>query len=574
MALGKQPPDLLVRNVTVLNVHAGLLLPNRCVAVAGPVVANVSREDIPCGPGTVVLEGQGRFLVPAFIDAHAHLDEGVVTVPEFLRYALPGGTTAFVSDSAEVANAMGYQGVTWFLESISDQPAHVWALISPMVPGHPELLPGHRLSREQVAELLARPEVVGLGESYWTRVVSDEGELTDLFCLAQAAGKVAEGHGAGAKAGALAVLACSGVSSCHEAISAEEVYERLAAGIFTILREGSVRKDLAALGPLAGEKLDFRHLGLGTDGVNPVDLLRHGAMEYAVQRAIDLGLDPIRAIQMATINNATHFHLEGILGSITPGRYADFLLLDDLYRVRRPAVVVSGGRIVAREGRLAVSPRPHPYPEAARRVLDFARRFSAEELVPRLPVGCGSAEVRVIHQRNDVVTEERHLKRPVAGGLMVLEPGINLAMSVSTLDPRYCSVGVVTGWNLRAGACASSATWDAPQIAGIGASAEELALAVNRVGELGGGVVVCKGKKILAELPLPVGGIITELPVEETAERMQALAQHLRSLGYPYDNPLLALRVLGYVGVPRLRITARGLVRVGSNGGELVSLLV
>ncbi|MCR4420098.1 MAG: adenine deaminase C-terminal domain-containing protein [Clostridia bacterium] len=574
VALGQESPDLLVRDVTVLNVHTGTLLPHFHIATAGPLVAGLSRDEFSPGSQTVVLEGRGRYAIPGFIDAHAHLDEGVVTVPEFLRHALLGGTTAYVTDTAEVGNAFGCRGVIWFLESVMDQPAHVFALVSPMVPGDPQLLPGHRMQPEEVAELLRRAEVVGLGESYWTRVVRDGGDLLTLYSLAEETGKVAEGHGAGARKECLAALACCGIGSCHEAISPEEVKDRLSLGLFTIVREGSVRRDLEGVAALAGEDFDFRYLGLGTDGVNPVDLLRYGVMEYVVQKAIDLGFDPVRAVQMATINNATHFGLERYVGSISPGRYADFLLVEDLHHVGRPQAVVAKGRLVAQDGRLLAPPRRHRFPEEAHRALDFSRRFLASELTITAPPGTRRVRVRIVHQRNDVVTEEQTLDVPSQKGRLTLPPGINLGLAVSTLRPAKWSAGLISGWNLRAGACASSAVWDAPQVAGVGASAEELALAVNRVGEMGGGVAVCEGNQIVAELPLPIGGIISDLSVEEVAARMKAIDLHLRRLGYPYANPFLALRVMGYVGVPRLRLTACGLVRVGSLGGEPVPLML
>lgn len=573
VAQGREPADLVIRDCTVVNVYTGTLLPHRHVGTAGPLIAYVTPEEMPVGPDTLVLDGSGKYVVPGFIDAHAHLDEGVLTVPEFLRYGMVGGTTAFITDAMEAANAMGFAGVTWFLESCREQPVHIFPLAPTMVPGDPTLVIGHSLGRADVEELLRRPEVVGLGESYWTQLLTNPERLLPLFVLAEDCRKTVEGHGAGARGLRLGALAASGAAACHEAISVAEVEERLALGIFTILREGSIRRDLQALAPLAGRDLDFRLLGLGTDGVDPPELLRQGAMEYVVQRAIDLGFDPIKAIQMATINNATHFHLDRYLGGVAPGRLADLVLLPDLRNIKAEAVVARG-RLLAREGRLLVQPRPYTYPATARTILRYDRRFSPKDLEPAPPPGCPRVTARVIHQRDDVVTEAASFELELTGGELRLPPGINLAVAVSTLDPAVYSLGFVSGWNLKAGACASSATWDAPHIAGVGATAAELARAVNRVAELGGGVVVCRGQEVLAELPLPIGGIISDLPAEEVATRMERATAALRELGYPYENPLLALRVLAFVGVPRLRLSAKGLINVHSRGPELVSLFV
>lgn len=560
MALGQEPADLVLTACRVLNVYTGQLLPAGQVGVAGEYIAYVGGEERPLGPNTKVIDGQGQILVPGFIDAHAHLDEMVASPPGYLEAVVRGGTTTLVTDAMEVANAMGADGVNWFLEAVRDQPTRVFLLVPTMVPGNPRLLPGRRLEPAAVAALLDLAEVVGLGEVYWKRVVADDPELDSLFALAREKRKVIEGHGAGARGARLAALAVSGAGACHEAIKVEEVMERLSCGLFTILREGSIRRDLEALAPLARESMDFRHLGLGSDGIDPADLLAQGAMEYVVQKAIDLGFPPVTAIQMATINNATHFGLDHVLGAVAPGRYADLVLLPRLEEIRATCVI-KGGTPVAAPGYPPVRARPYLFPRAAREKLDFRWRLAPADLCLKAS-GTGEVTVQVVRLLDDMVTAWERVSLPVRHGLVRADGavGLNLAFARSTLEPQEYTVALVRGWQLRAGACASSATWDAPHVVGVGASAAELAFAANRVAELGGGVAVVRGQEVLAELALPVGGIISEEPLETVAAKMEATNRAIRGLGYPHPNPFLALRVMGFVGVPRLRLTARGLV--------------
>lgn len=573
VARGIEPADLVIRDCVVLNVYTRQLLQHRNVGVAGAFIAYVSSGEMPIGPATRIMEGKGRFLVPGFIDSHAHLDEGVVTIPEFLRYGTAGGTTAFVTDAMEVANSMGSDGVAWFYESCRNQPAHIFLLAPTMVPGDPSVFPGHRLSTEDMERFLALPEVLGLGESYWTQVLADPGRFLPLFKRAIELGKTVEGHGSGAHGVKLEALAASGATSCHEAISVEDVTERLEAGLFTILREGSIRQELEALAPVASMDIDFRNLGLCTDGINPPDLLEYGYMEHVVQRAIDVGFDPITAIQMATINNATHFHMDHRLGSISPGRWADFMLLSSLTNIKAEAVVCKG-KVIARNGKSIVTPRPYSYPRQVAHALQFDRRITPYDLRLEVPENRQAVTARVIHQLNDVTTGNTTRELAVSNGKPLLGEGVNKAGALSTIDSSQLGVGLISGWNLREGACASSATWDAPHIAGVGATDEELTYAMNRVAEMGGGIVVCRGQKSVVELPLPIGGIICELPLEETADRMTQANQVLRDMGYPYQNPLLALRVLANVGVPHLRLGGLGLMSITSRGVIPVSLFL
>lgn len=559
-ALGTQPADLVIQNCRVLNTYTGRIIGPCQVGVAGEHIAYLVPEARAVGPTTTVIDGEGMILIPGLIDAHNHLDEVLVTPDHYLRATAARGTTTLITGTSAVANALGYEGVRRFLDLLKGHPSRVYNLV-PTGSENPAIK--RSLTLQEVSELMGLPEVVGLGEVSWRRLAAGEKELYEMIALAIRANKTVEGHGAGARGEKLAALAAC-THSCHEAITVNEVKERLELGLFTILREGSIRRDLEALAPIAREKLDFRWLGLGTDCIYPSDLLSRGAMEYVVKKAVDLGFSPVTAIQMATINNATHFGLHRLLGAIAPGRYADMVLTPNLEEITAE-YVVKGGRMVAARGRPLADFEATALSGlgAGKEALDFSRRFSPEELQLKTAVQ-GKVSFRAIRQINEMITGEEIIELEGEEGVLRPQGGhdVCLAVAVSSIDPKSYATGYVTGWNLSGGACATSAAWDAPHIVGVGVTARELALAINRVAELGGGWAVARGDNVITEMPLPIAGIMADRPVDEVARAYEAFNDLLHQLGCPFTDPLLALRALVFVKLPHLRLSALGLVDV------------
>ena len=344
------------------------------IAAVGPDLATLA------GPATERLDVRGKVLVPGFLDGHTHLDV-LVTLPALLREAIPRGLTALVTEMVQVTSALGVPGARWFLDTLRVQPIHAYATAPVISYLSAEAGPGQPLlDAEALGALLEDPRVLGLGEVYWHRLLPEPERLLPLIDRARALGKTVEGHTAGARGPRLVACAAAGLDSCHEPITAGEALERLRLGMRVMIREGSVRRDLEAVLAVRHAGVSLRRATLASDGIWPPDLLARGYMDGIVQRAIDLGLPPVTAYQMASLNAAEHFGLDRELGGIAPGRWADFLVLPDL-RTVRPEVVVAQGRLVAREGRCLVpcpdvpmpaglyaGPRPGPLDPASLRL--------------------------------------------------------------------------------------------------------------------------------------------------------------------------------------------------------------
>jgi adenine deaminase len=561
VALGETPPDLLVTGGEVLNVYTGELL-RADVAVAGDAIAAVAPDlERTAGPATARIDARGRVLVPGFVDAHTHLDV-FVALPDLLREAIPRGLTAVVTEMTQVTSALGLEGARWFLETLRAQPIHAFAtapvisyLTAEDAAGDPVI------SATELAWLLEDPQVLGLGEVYWHRLLPEPDRLLPLMARARALGKTVEGHSAGARGPRLAACAAMGVDSCHEPITAGEALERLRLGMRVLIRQGSIRRDLDAVLAVSETGVSLRRAALVSDGVWPGDLLAHGYMDGIVQAAIERGVPPVTAYQMASLNPAEHFGLDRRLGGLAPGRSADLLVLPDL-RTVRPELVLARGRIAAREGRCLV---PCPAPPFPAGLYDGPRPGPLDPSSFRLAAAGSRARVRVIRAAADIVTEEAVGELPVRDGAVVADPAADLLLA-AVLDRRGAGrrgLGVVQGFGLREGAIASSVSFDAADLVVVGAGLEAMAAAVQRVVALGGGLAVVDGAgAVRAQVALPLGGVAAAAPVPEVARELRALEGALRGLGCALARPLLTLQTLTFSAVPALRLTSRGLLAV------------
>lgn len=563
VALGATPADLLAVGGDVVNVYTGevvrwdVAVANGRIAAVGPDLASLA------GPATARLDVRGKVLVPGFLDGHTHLDI-LVTLPALLREAIPRGLTALVTEMVQVTSALGEPGARWFLDTLRAQPIHAYATapVISYLAGEPS--PGQPvLDGEALRALLEDPGVLGLGEVYWHRLLPEPDRLLPLFARARALGKTVDGHTAGARGPRLVACAAAGLDSCHEPITAGEALERLRLGMRVMIREGSVRRDLEAVLDVRHQDVSLRRAALASDGIWPPDLLARGYMDGIVQRAIDHGLSPVTAYQMASLNPAEHFGLDRELGGIAPGRWADFLVLPDLRDVR-PEVVVARGQVVAHEGRCLVECPEVPMPAG---LYAGPRPGPLDPAALRLAAPGVRARVRVIRIAGDIVTAEAEATLPVADGAVLADPASDLLLA-AVCDRRTGvrrGLGVVQGFGLREGAVASTLSFDTADLVLVGASREALAAAGQRAVALGGGFVVVDGRGVVrAELPLPLGGIAAAGSVPAVAHGLETVTGALRDLGAQPPRPLLTLQTLTFSAIPALRLTTRGLLAVKS----------
>jgi adenine deaminase len=567
VSLGTDKADIALINGNVVDVYSGRVLEKYSVAIKGEWIACIG-DDIShsIGPDTRVIDVTGKVLIPGLVDGHAHLAY-YCTAYEALRYIMKGGTTTIITELVECVYVMGYLGAVRFLESVKDQPIKVLSTVPiPLLlskSGY-EIIP----SVDKLKKLLSRDDVVGVGESYWQMVLDEKTDLPQLAVESLKMGKTVEGHSAGARGDKLNAYVAHGISSCHEPTTVEEVIDRLQLGLFAMIREGSIRRELDGVFKLKDEKIDFNKIGLVTDGTDPRDLIKTGYLEYALQRAINYGFDPVRAIQMASINTASYFHLDSYIGGIAPAKHADIVVIPDLNTIKAE-YVFSKGALIAHNNELVIE--PHDYNFSTRGLKKLKRFVTAEDFKIKTNHD-GKTAVRVIDQITDLITREaiidmtavnRELKPDLSQDI------VKLSLITWRGDIYNC---FIRGYKLKKGAIASSNAWEVFGIVVIGTNDEEMAAAVNRLTSLGGGIIVYADGEIKAELPLPLGGLITPMPLEETTERLDYIQEKSRELGIEYSDLPRTMAVLTSGAIPFLRISEEGLIDIKNN--IIVSLIV
>ncbi len=559
-ALGEEKADLVALNGSLVNVYTGEMQDNCSVGIKGARIAYVGEDSRHLiGDGTHVIDARGMYITPGFIDPHTHLDS-IFQCAEYARYAVPHGNTTAISESAMIANATGRDGVRWFIEDTRDLPLRIFILAPSMIPPFPEFETSKGFSFEDFQEVIREDLVLGVGETYWPRVIGLDERALERYAVTQKLGKTREGHAAGARGERLIAYCAAGTSSCHEATTAEEALERLRLGMGAMIREGSIRRELTAISTIKDLGLDLRRVMLCTDLADPEMLVREGCMDELVRRAISCGFDPVTAIQMVTINPADYFCLRE-LGGIAPGKIADLLLVADL-REMVVSKVIKNGVVVAEEGRLVVPLPPHRYPEAAYHTFtlkgvqedDFRILFDGER-----------AQLRVVDVVNETITKEMRAELPTHHGNLtsnVENDIIKMAHIYKHSRQPQRAVGFIHGLGIREGAVATSLIWDTNNILTMGATEREMAFATNRLLEHQGGFIVVRGEAVIAELPMPICGLISDMPLEQIAKRMTEIEEGCRALGCTIPRPFLTFQTLVFTGLPYLRLTDRGLVDI------------
>ncbi|MDQ7028754.1 MAG: adenine deaminase [Ardenticatenia bacterium] len=540
----------------VVNVFSGTL-EEADVAIVEGYVAGVGRGY----EGRVDMDVSGCVLCPGLIDAHMHVESTQVTVPEFARAVVPRGTTAAVLDPHEIANVHGLEGIRYILRSRADVPMSIFVMASSCVPATHMETAGAELRAEDLAPLFDEPGVLGLAEMMnFPGVIARDPLVMAKLAVSHGRGVPVDGHCPGLAGKALNAYVAAGIGSDHESTRPEEAAEKLRRGLYVFIREGSSARNLEALLPIVTPQ-NSRRCCWATDDRHPGDLLREGHVDHLVRKAIRLGLDPITAIQMGTLNPAEWFGLDRLgYGAIAPGRRADIVVLEDLptFAVRE---VLVAGQLVARDGRLLVNvPRPTTtLPQSVHINWQIFRGF-------HVPVPPGRTRVRaIVALEGQIVTEERVVPVRIEDGLAVADPErdvLKLAVVERHRGTGNVGVGFVTGFGLRRGALASSVAHDSHNIIVVGTNDDDMLAAVREIERLQGGQVAVNDGRVVAELPLPIAGLMSDRPLDQVAKADEAIHVVARALGCQLTSPYMTLSFLALPVIPKLKLTDKGLVDV------------
>jgi adenine deaminase len=552
VALGNVAPDILITNATVFNAHTREFIPDQSVWIKDGWIAYVGPDRDPSRDRrTRVIDASGRVLIPGLIDAHTHFTACRSGIEEFVKYIIPTGTTTVVTETTELVSIAGKEGLGYLVKGFEDQPIRLHYTVPPLC-GLTLFEEIHAPPNEELLPFLKDPRCLGVGEVYWSNLFLEgkqAGRVEELASMALGLGKRIEGHTAGASGRKLQAYSCFGISSCHEPITEGEVLERLRLGYWVMVREGSIRKELPGVKRIFECKIDFRRLILSTDGVHPNEMLETGYLDASLKTALRLGVPPGLAYQMVTVNVAEHFRLDSLLGSLSPGKMADMVLIPSPGEYS-PQWVMVGGEMIFQEGRALAEPGKVTFPDSLYRTVRVDG-FS----IPAPPV---RGKVRVIELVTELVTKESTVDLQDPGA----SKDVIWVLALERLGGGKAFTGLLKGFGLQRGAVGSTMCWDTRDLLVIGCDRASIKTVVDRLKEIGGGAVYAQGTEVISEFPAPLCGVVSVKPMEIVNEEIQKLDAALKKNGVGFEKPLLTLDTLTSPAIPHLRITHHGYVRV------------
>ncbi len=551
VAKGELPADLLLSNAKVVNVFNGAIKRGN-VAIYGERIAGVGNYR----QAKQVLNLRGKYIAPGLINGHIHPESSMLDIGQYARAVVPHGTTALVTDLHEIANVCGLEGMRYVLDCARLLPFNLFLMAPSCVPATRLETSGASLGAEEVRQVLRWKECIGLGEVMnFPGVIGGDEEVLKKISLAK--GKIIDGHASGLGGKNLSAYIAAGIYSDHESVSLDEAKEKLRQGMWVMLREGSSEKNLDALLPLVTNKT-YKRCMFVVDDRSCVDLLKDGDIDGVVRKAIRRGLDPVRAIQLATINPADYFRLEG-LGAIAPGYMADLLVLGDLSRLKIDMVFYRG-RMVAREGK-PLFPPPQAAGKAPTNTVNI-KPFTIEAL-KLSPSGETEPVIEIVP--GQIITRKRMEKIEATQGVIMPDTGRDILKLVVVERHKVTGnigLGLVYGLGLKRGALASSIAHDSHNIIAAGTNDRDIFTAIKKVEKLQGGLVAAADGKVLASLALPIAGILSDEPLEAVVSKLAGLEKIASELGTKLVSPFATLSFLALPVIPEIRLTDLGVVEI------------
>ena len=571
VAAGRSAADMVIRGGILVNVQSREVLDGWQVAIADGRFAYVGTDASHCiGDTTQVIEADGQFMIPGLCDAHMHIESGMLTPAEFARAVVPHGTTSMFTDPHEIANVMGLRGVRLMHDEAMIQPVNIYTQMPSCAPSAPGLeTTGFEITAEDVAEAMTWPGIIGLGEMMnFPGVINADPKMLAEMAATMAAGKTVGGHYASPDKGpAFAAYVAGGPADDHEGTAEADAIARVRLGMRSMMRLGSAWYDVKSQITAVTEKgLDPRNFILCTDDCHSGTLVNEGHMNRVVRHAIDCGCDPLIALQMATINTATHFGLERELGSIAPGRRADLVLTSDL-KILPIHRVIARGVTVAMDGEMQVECPHLGWPDDARKTVHLGKILNASDFQVTAPDGANSVTAKVIGViENQAPTKALTADLPVIDTIVQGDEAQDVCQ-IALVERHRATGDVVNGFVSGFGykgnmAIASTVAHDSHHMIVVGTSRKDMAMAANRLGEVNGGIAVFKDGKEIALVELPVAGLMSDSPAHEVAAKAHRMVDAMAECGCTLNNAYMQHSLLALVVIPELRISDLGLVDV------------
>lgn len=550
-ASGKTTVDLLLKNGKLINVLSGEIYPESVAVHKGFVVGFGNYK------ARKVLNLNGRYISPGFIDGHVHIESSMVSISEFARAVAPKGVTSVITDAHEIANVLGIDGIKYMLESSKNQPLNVFFMLPSCIPATKTETAGARLTGFDLYPFLREKWVVGLGEVMnFPGIISADEDLLDKMKIA--AGKRIDGHSPGLTGKGLSAYISSGVVSDHESTKIEEAREKLKKGMFVMIREGTSEKNLKAIIPLVNNK-NYSRFFFVSDDRHPQDLVKEGSINFIIRKAISLGLDPVTAIKMATLNTAEYFRLSR-LGAVAPGYQADIVILNNLKDIN-PKMVFRYGELIAVDGEF-VGKKIKPL-GMVRGSVNVRWLHEDDFKIPLPPSARKIFVIEVVPQQ--IITKKKIFPVKIENKHAVSDPKRDLLKMVVVerhMSSGNIGKGFVKGFGLKKGAIASSVAHDSHNIICVGVDDKSIYTACVEIVKMGGGLCVADGEKVLGHLPLPIAGLMTDKPLGVVVKELEKLFAISKKLGGKLPDPFMTLSFLALPVIPELKLTDKGLVDV------------
>ena len=561
VAKGEIPADLLIKNTQVVNVFSGKIF-TADVAITEKYIAGIGDYQT----GKQIIDAKNLYLIPGLMDAHIHLESTLLTPSAFARAVLPHGTTSIFIDPHEIANVLGIKGINYMLKATENLPLNVFILVPSCVPATNLETSGASITAEKIAKLLQHPRVVGLAEMMnFPGVINADKTVLGKIMATHATQKVIDGHAPLLTGKMLQAYIGVGIDSDHETTQLNEAIEKLEAGMWLMLRQGTAAKNLLTLLPAVNSFTVHRCL-LCCDDKEPTDLQKQGHIDHLIKLAIKAGINPIWAIKMATINCAQRFGIKR-LGAIAPGYRADLVLVKNL-KDFQIETVIKDGKVIFEKGELKLSLSPYIEPEVTNTV--HLKDISPDDF----RIFVQGKKVRVIGLLPDQIITKHLIKEVTKNREEIVADLEQDIIKIAVIERHHATgnigLGLISGLGLKKGAIASSVSHDSHNIVVAGVNNQDMYIAVKAVEKMQGGFVLVENEMVKAGLALPIAGLISPLSAQEVGFHMKTLCQEAKNLGISLPNPFLTLSFVALPVIPELRLTDKGLVDV--NKFEFVGL--